>query len=63
MSQTPPHRKISFANPKTTVKKKKKKQSVTGEKKKKRGKDLKSYLGVYELRDKKSSEDIVICTR
>lgn len=34
MSQTPPHRKISFANPKTTVKKKKKKQSVTGEKKK-----------------------------
>lgn len=38
MSQTPPHRKISFANPKTTVKKKKKKQSVTGEKKKKKRK-------------------------
>lgn len=63
MSQTPPHRKISFANPKTTVKKKKKKAISNRRKKKKRGKDLKSYLGVYELRDKKSSEDIVICTR
>lgn len=46
MSQTPPHRKISFANPKTTVKKKKKK-AISNRRKKKKEERISNLILVY----------------